>query len=205
MTNPKGPRKPPPGYKFLVAPPRKPITHRWRTWRKKHLTRDRLVTVLGAVVVLAVMVAGIARVMYLRSLGRDTRTFATCGQPEVERAVRDWFAVVSTGDIAPIATLFDRGFIELSVAPFAPADSPFVARAVDSLVPYVRRRAAKHERLTLDTLFITTRHESYVEFFPIYLRRQADDLGPAPLAGTGKGIFRCGGGLVMLNLAPRAQ
>lgn len=90
-----------------------------------------------------------------------------------------------------------------TTAKFNPADRFIRIEDLWKLVAYARARARHQERLTLQQVQFNRWRGELLEFGPIYFLRSADDLGPGPRPGVGKGAYLCGQGMRVLNLGPR--
>jgi hypothetical protein len=117
-------------------------------------------------------------------------------------AIDSWFAAMARGDSAGFARVMSSPFV-FSTGKFTPTDAFVVARSIGQLVDYARRRASHREHLVLEAITFNRWRGQGLEFGPVYFLRTADDLGPAPRPGIGKGEYLCNRGLSVINFAPR--
>lgn len=136
------------------------------------------------------------------SVSGDTRTpLPSCKAADAVTAINHWFRAVETGDTLRIARGVSRKFHWISVYGFSESER-FTGRTWSDLHAYVQRRAAARERLTLRSIQFNGWRNDALNFGPIYFERGADDLGPGPRRGFGKGAYACGEGLIVLSVGP---
>ena len=113
---------------------------------------------------------------------------------------------MGTADSAGLAQattpLYNREFT-FSTGKFTPTDTFAAARTLPELLTYARKRARRHERITIQQITFNDWRGHWLNFGPIYFQRSADDLGKAALPGIGKGVYWCGKGIFVWNTAPR--
>jgi hypothetical protein len=117
-------------------------------------------------------------------------------------AIDSWFAAMARPDSTGLARVMSSQFV-FSTGKFTPTDAFFVGRSIGQLVDYARRRASHREHLVLQAITFNRWRGQGLEFGPVYFLRTADDLGPAPRPGIGKGEYLCNRGLHVLNFGPR--
>ena len=118
-------------------------------------------------------------------------------------AIDAWFAAMSSHDSAALSrATADPPFV-FSIGHFTPTDGFFVAHSIRELAEYSRRRAKYHEKFVITAITFNNWRGEGLQFGPIYFTRTADDLGPTPKLGVGKGEYRCKKGIRILNVAPR--
>jgi hypothetical protein len=150
--------------------------------------------------VASAQVAGSGRVV--RIAGDTSGVPPSCRTAAAVAAINNWFRAVETGDTSLIAAGVSRRFHWVSVSPFTQSEPEFAGYRWADLRAYVERRGRARERLVLQSVAFTGWRHDALNFGPIYFERSADDLGPAPLQGIGKGAYACGEGLVVLSVAP---
>jgi hypothetical protein len=133
--------------------------------------------------------------------GDTTGLPPSCTPSAAVAALAGWFRAVSTGDTRAISASVSPRFDWVSVAPFAPQEPLFTTHEWADLTAYVKRRSQAHERVRLESVTFTGWRSGMLQFGPLYLDRSADDLGPTPMRGIGKGAYKCGEGLVALSIA----
>ena len=126
-----------------------------------------------------------------------------CSAREGLDAIDAWFAAMSNHDSAALARVTAAPPFVFSIGHFSPTDGFFVAHSIRELVEYSRRRAKYHEKLAISAITFNNWRGEGLQFGPIYFTRTADDLGPTPKPGIGKGEYRCKKGIRILNVAPR--
>jgi hypothetical protein len=134
--------------------------------------------------------------------GDTTGAPAGCSARAGLDAIDSWFAAMASRDSASFARVMSSPFV-LSTGRFTATDAFFVGRSIGQLVDYARRRASHRERLVLQAITFNRWRGQGLEFGPVYFLRSADDLGPVPRPGIGKGEYLCNRGLHVLNLGPR--
>jgi len=132
----------------------------------------------------------------------------TVGAPAKCRAaavasISRWFRSFTAADSAGLAATLAPDFVISTGKNWVPWDAHGQFRTLGSLMAYVRARHARNERLVLREIAFTVSTENRLGFRP-YFTRSADDLGTRPLEGLGKAEYRCGRGIVVLNMAPAA-
>ena len=116
--------------------------------------------------------------------------------------IESWFAAMSKDDSAALARVTPPHFV-FSTGRFSTTDPFFVTHSISELASYARQRAKHREQLVLKAITFNNWRGEGLEFGPVYFMRSADDLGPSPRPGIGKGEYRCKQGVAVLNLAPR--
>jgi hypothetical protein len=166
----------------------------------------RIAQILFAVVICSTSAAGRSvaqKPWYSRiAVGKaDTLgTPADCSAADGIRAIETWFDAINTGDTNRIRAAISPKLRWVSVNPFGPTQSLYVAHARSELNAYVLERAAKQEHLTLKSVDFNGWRDGELGIGPLSFERSASDL-PARI-GRGKAAFRCGDGLVMLSVTP---
>ena len=125
-----------------------------------------------------------------------------CRTSDAVAAINNWFRAVETGDTLLIAAGVSRRFHWISVSPFTRSESLFTTGLWADLDAYAKRRARAREQLVLQSIVFAGWRSGALNFGPIYFERSADDLGPVPLQGMGKGAYACREGLIALSVAP---
>ena len=142
-----------------------------------------------------------ADVRNVRIDGDTTGLPPSCTASAAVAALTGWFRAVSTGDTRAISGNVSPRFDWVSVAPFAPKEPLFTTHEWADLASYVKRRSRAHERVRLESVTFTGWRSGTLHFGPLCLERSADDLGPTPVRGIGKGAYKCGDGVVALSIA----
>jgi hypothetical protein len=131
---------------------------------------------------------------------------STCTESAVVRAIENWFRAVHTGDPKDVRQSIAADFRSVTLAPFGPSESLFKGRKEADLLAYIKTRSQKHEVLTLRSVKFNGWRLNSLQFGPIFYDRTADDLGPNPRHGFGKGAYQCAPGqkrgLIVLNAGP---
>ena len=143
-----------------------------------------------------------------RSIGTPAGAPPGCSTRAAGAAVDSFFAAMRDADSARLARAtapVHRGGFTFSTGKFTPLDTFVVAHDLPELLKYARKRQQQHERITIQQVTFNYWRDSGLQFAPIYLTRTADDLGPAPHYGIGKGEYWCGRGISVLNTAPRPR
>jgi hypothetical protein len=138
-------------------------------------------------------------------LGDTTGSPRCCSAAAGIAAISAWFAAFNSADSAGLARVTPpRGerFGVFSTGRFVPTESFIRIESLSQLVRYARIRARHHEHMTIQGVRFYRWRQRTLGFMP-YFARTADDLGPRPLAGIGKGAYLCNKGILILNLAPR--
>jgi hypothetical protein len=168
--------------------------------RLGYRVRDCLLVVLMPWAIASAQVVDSGRVV---GIGGDTSGLPpSCRAAAAVAAINNWFRAVETGDTLLIAAGVSRRFHWVSVSPFTLAEPAFTGYRWPGLRAYVERRGRARERLVLQSVTFTGWRQDALNFGPIYFERSADDLGPVPLQGIGKGAYACGEGLIALSVAP---
>lgn len=121
-------------------------------------------------------------------------------------AISAWFASFNAADSAEFLRSTAapyRGRFVFSTGRFTPSEGFFVAHTYSELLPYVRSRWRRHERMTIQEVQFNRWRGRGLQFGPIYFLRSADDLGGKALPGIGKGEVWCNEGISVLSVAPR--
>ena len=125
-------------------------------------------------------------------------------------AITDFFAALNASDSLGLlrATGGEGRHVRFNIGRFIPSDTFVITASVPELMERVRKRAVQHERFVIQSAQFNGwgwggTGGPDLQIGPIYVLRSADDLGPGPLPGVGKGVYRCGAGLVGLGIAPR--
>src|SRR2546423_4776476 len=121
-------------------------------------------------------------------------------------AISAWFAAFQKGDSAGLARTTAAAYrsqFVFSTGRFIQSEPFFVTRTFRQLLSYSRQRTRRHERITIQRIWFNGWRGRGLQFGPIYFIRSADDLGSNARQGVGKGEYRCGSGLSVLNLGPR--
>jgi hypothetical protein len=138
-------------------------------------------------------------------LGDTTGSPRGCSAAAGIAAISAWFAAFNNADSLALARATPpRGerFGVFSTGRFVPNESFVRIESLVELVRYARVRARRHEHMTIQGVRFYRWRRRALGFMP-YFSRSADDLGPRPLAGIGKGEYSCGKGIHVLNLAPK--
>ena len=168
--------------------------------RLGHRLRDCLFLVFMPGAIASAQVADSGRVV--RIAGDTSGVPPSCRTSAAVAAIKTWFRAVETGDTLLIAAGVSRRFHWVSVSPFTRSEPEFTGYRWPDLRAYVERRGRARERLVLQSVTFTGWRHDALNFGPIYFERSADDLGPVPLDGIGKGAYACGEGLIALSVAP---
>jgi hypothetical protein len=127
----------------------------------------------------------------------------SCSANEGLDAIDAWFAAMSNHDSAALARVVPASHFVFSIGSFTPTHPFFVAHTIGELAEYSRRRAKYHEKFSITAVTFNNWRGYGLQFGPIYFMRTADDLGPHPKPGFGKGEYRCKRGITVLNTGPR--
>lgn len=159
------------------------------------------------VVVLHVVVLGplaAQQPRHLRIRGDTTGAPSGCGAAGIA-AITTFFTAFNNADSVGLSRSMSshpHGFV-FSTGKFTSTDTFVRIDNLPRLIRYVRTRARRHERMTVQQVQFNGWRDNLLQFGPIYFLRAADDLGREPRAGIGKGAYACGQGIRVLNLAPR--
>jgi hypothetical protein len=167
--------------------------------RLGHRLRDCLFLLFMPGAIASAQVVESGRVV--RIAGDTSGVPPSCRTSAAVAAINSWFRAVETGDTLLIAAGVSRRFHWVSVSPFTRSEPEFTGYSWSDLRAYVERRRRAHETLVLRSVVFTGWRNGALNFGPIYFERSADDLGPVPLEGIGKGAYACGEGLVALSVA----
>ena len=126
-----------------------------------------------------------------------------CSAKEGLDAIDAWFAAMSNHDSAALARVTAAPPFVFSIGHFTRTDGFFVAHTMRELAEYSRRRAKYHEKFAISAITFNNWRGHGLQFGPIYFTRTADDLGPDPKPGIGKGEYQCNSGIRILNVSPR--
>jgi len=126
-----------------------------------------------------------------------------CSAKQGLHAIDGLFVAMSNHDSAALARVVPASHFVFSIGKFTPTDPFFVAHSIRELAEYSRRRAKYHEKLAINAITFDNWRGEGLQFGPIYFMRTADDLGPSPKPGVGKGEYRCKRGITVLNTGPR--
>lgn len=168
--------------------------------RLGHRLRYCLFLVFMAGAIASAQVVESSRVV--RIAGDTSGVPPSCRTSAAVAAIKTWFRAVETGDTSMIAAGVSRRFHWVSVSPFTRSEPEFTGYRWPDLRAYVERRGRARERFALQSVTFTGWRHDALNFGPIYFERSADDLGPVPLPGIGKGAYACGEGLIVLSVAP---
>jgi hypothetical protein len=138
----------------------------------------------------------------VRIAGDTSGVPPSCRTSAAVAAINNWFRAVETGDTSLIAAGVSRRFHWISVSPFTGSEPEFTGYRWPDLREYVERRGRAHETLVLQAVAFTGWRGGALNFGPIYFERSADDVGPVPLQGIGKGAYACSEGLIALSVTP---
>jgi len=168
--------------------------------RLGHRLRDCLLFVFMPGAIASAQAVDSGRVV---RIGGDTTGLPPlCRAAGAVAAINNWFRAVETGDTSLIAAGVSRRFHWISISPFTESEWLFTTGLWADLDTYAKRRARARERLVLRSVAFAGWRKGALNFGPIYFERSADDLGPKPLQGIGKGAYACGEGLIALSVAP---
>ncbi len=151
------------------------------------------------------LVAGSAlaqRVVPWQVLGDTTGAPRGCSASEGIVAISLFLAAMRKADSAGLVRNVVPRFV-FSTGNFTPSDTFFAGRSVPELLGYARKRSRPHERMSVQAVWFNRWRGRDLQFGPIWFLRYADDLGSTARPGIGKGAYRCGQGVLVLNLAPR--
>jgi len=126
-----------------------------------------------------------------------------CSAKEGLDAIDAWFAAMNNHDSAALARVVPASHFVFSIGSFTPTHSFFAAHTIGELAEHSRHRGKYHEKLAITAITFNNWRGEALQFGPIYFVRTADDLGPTPKPGIGKGEYRCKRGITVLNTAPR--
>ena len=142
---------------------------------------------------------------HLKIRGDTTGAPRGCSAASGISAIGAWFAAFSDADSAGLAKASStpKGRFVFSIQKLATSDTLFRARTFEELLAYVRERARRHDRMTVQEIRFTGWSGKVLEFDPIYFTRTAEDLGDNAVRGVGKGGYWCRQGVWYLHLAPR--
>src|SRR6476620_1720638 len=161
-----------------------------------------------AAVVLGLLFSGSASAQKptpLKIRGDTTGAPRGCSAASGIAAIKAWFAAFEDADSAALAKASStpNGRFVFSIGKFATSDTLFRARTFEDLLAYARKRAPRHERITVQEVRFKGWSGRVLEWDPIYFTRSANDVGDKALPGVGKGGYWCGQGVWYLHLAPR--
>jgi hypothetical protein len=154
-----------------------------------------MIAVAPAMIAVAPAMIAVAPAETLAAPAAETRAQAAaepavavtrCTARETRTAVRRFVAEFNRGDLRAL----DRRFAPAERFEWYSTSAPgerFNDAAKDraTLIPYLKARHAKHERLTLRSLKYNGAGESKYGNFEFTLTRRADDLRAAPYSGKG--------------------
>ena len=126
----------------------------------------------------------------------------SCGAREGVQAISQWFAAFNTADSSKLDEATASRFV-FSTGRFIHGEPFFVTRDIPALLRYALKRSRHRERLRVQEVWFNGWRDGDLQFGPIYFMRSADDLGKDPRPGVGKGAYRCGDGVEVLNVGPR--
>ena len=166
---------------------------------------SRLAFILFAVVAIAAAEVPSRSTPAWSVLGDTTGAPSGCSAAAAIAGIDSFVTAFQRADSAALARAMARRYRDgfaYSTGRFTPTD-PFVsAFSIPALLRYSRHRVRQHERLVVQQVTFNGWRDRGLEFGPILFSRSADDLGPAPLMGIGKGEYWCGQGLSSLNTGP---
>src|SRR5689334_17857126 len=138
----------------------------------------------------------------LKVRGDTTGAPRGCSAAAAVSAITAWFTAFSNADSAGLAKASStpNGRFVFSIRKLATPDTLFRARTFEDMLAYVRERARRHERMTLQEIRFTGWSGKVLEWDPIYFTRTADDLGDNAVRGVGKGGYWCRQGVWYLHL-----
>jgi hypothetical protein len=142
---------------------------------------------------------------HLKIRGDTTRAPRGCSAAAAISAISAWFTAFSNADSAGLAKASStpNGRFVFSIRKLGTTDTLFRARTFEDLLGYVRQRARRHERITIQEIRFTGWSGKVLEWDPIYFTRTAEDFGDETVRGVGKGGYWCLQGVWYLHLAPR--
>jgi len=126
----------------------------------------------------------------------------SCGAREGIQAISQWFAAFNAADSSKLDKATASRFV-FSTGRFTHGEPFFVTRDIPTLLRYTLNRSRHRERMRVQEVWFNGWRDGALQFGPIYFMRSADDLGTDPLPGVGKGTYRCGDGVGVLNVGPR--
>jgi hypothetical protein len=141
-----------------------------------------------------------------RAVGTPSGAPPGCSTAAAAAAIDAFFAALRTADSVGLARSTApryNGHFDVSINKISATDSSFRASTVPEMLTHARKRARVHERITVQQVTFNYWRGHRLEFGPIYYLRSADDLGPTPRAGIGKGEYWCGKGISALYIGPR--
>jgi hypothetical protein len=137
-----------------------------------------------------------------RILGDTSGAPHGCTASEGAAAISLFVAAIRKADSASLELYVAPRFV-FSTGRFTPSDPFFAGRSIPEVLRYVRARARANERMMLQAVWFNGWRGRDLQFGPIWFLRYADDLGSTALLGSGKGVYRCGEGIIVFNLGPR--
>jgi len=167
-----------------------------------------MIRIVCAAVGLQLLVIGSASAQqstHLKIRGDTTHAPRGCSAAAGISAISAWFAAFNDADSARLAraSATPNGRFVFSIAKFGTSETVIPARTFEDLLAFARKRAAQHERMTVQEVKFDGWRGQVLQWDPIYFTRSADDLGDKPLPGVGKGGYWCRKGVWYLHLAPR--
>jgi hypothetical protein len=135
-------------------------------------------------------------------LGDTTGAPHGCRASDGAATISLFLAAMRKADSAGLVRYVAPHFV-FSTGRFAPSETFFAGRSIPELLEYARDRSRARDRMTVQAVWFNGWRGRNLQFGPIWFLRYADDLGSKALPGSGKGAYRCGEGIVVLNLGPR--
>ena len=141
----------------------------------------------------------------LRVGGDTSHAPPGCAAKAAINAITAWFRAFNDADSTTLARVLAPQFVVSTGKHWIVSDRhQSFENSLPSLLAYVRLRHAKGERIVLQSISFTGWRDRKLGFIPNYLR-SAEDLGPRPLVGIGKGEYWCPTGIRALNMAPASM
>jgi hypothetical protein len=141
-----------------------------------------------------------------RAIGDPEGAPAGCSVAAAAKGIDAFFDAMRLADSTRLAAATApsyNGRFAFGTGKFTEADTFVEAHTIAELIAYARKRAQHHERIAVQQVTFNRWEGHRLQFGPIYFLRSADDLGPTPLPGIGKGEYWCGKGISVLYTAPR--
>lgn len=135
-------------------------------------------------------------------LGNTTGAPQGCSNSAAIAAIDRLFAAMREADSAALDDALAPVFV-FRISPLAPTEKLFLARSLPDLLQYARKRRRARQHMDIEGVFFNGWRQQSLEFGPIYFVRSDNGVGRQPLRGAGKGTFKCGQGVSVMNLGAR--
>jgi hypothetical protein len=125
-----------------------------------------------------------------------------CSTSAAVAAIDRFFAAMREVDSAALGAALAPVFV-FSISPLAPGEKFFVARSLPDLLQHGRKYRRARQHMDVEAVFFNGWRQQALEFGPIYFVRTDDGVSRPPRRGAGKGTYKCGQGVSVMNLGAR--